>query len=133
MRVTKQDVPVQDGMPNPQRLTFNNEDERAPAWSPDGTRIAYKCRNRGRGFEICAMNADGTSQIALTSNTFNDGTPSWSPDGTQIVFHREFGAVFIQLYLLTLDPDGMSATEQLIGSQRSSNAFANWRQIRSTN
>jgi Tol biopolymer transport system component len=52
IRVTKQGVPVQDGLPNPQRLTFNNEDERAPSWSPDGTRIAYMCHNRGRGFEI---------------------------------------------------------------------------------
>jgi Tol biopolymer transport system component len=132
MRVTKQGVPVQDGLPNPQRLTFDNEDERAPAWSPDGTRIAYMCHNRGRGFEICVMNADGTNQIALTANTFNDGTPSWSPNGTQIVFHREFGALFIQLFLLTLRPDGLSATEQPIGSPQGSNAFANWRQVQTT-
>jgi TolB protein len=132
MRVNSQGMPIRDGRPNPQRLTDSSDDERAPAWSPDGSRIAYICRNGRRNFEICVMNADGTHRIALTTNTFNDATPSWSPDGTQIVFHREFGALFTQLFLLTLQPDGRSATEQPIGSLQGSNAFANWRRIRST-
>jgi TolB protein len=132
MRVTKQGTPVQDGLPNPQRLTFNNEAEAAPTWSPDGTRIAYMCQNGGANFDICVMNADGTHQIAVTTNTLNDATPSWSPDGTQIVFQREFGGLYIQLFLLTLQPDGIAATEQRIGSLQGSNAFANWRWVRST-
>jgi Tol biopolymer transport system component len=130
MRVTKEGVPVQDGLPNPQRLTFNNEDEVAPTWSPDGARIAYMCRGGGRDFEIYVMNADGTNQIALTTNTFPDESPSWSPDGTQIVFQREFGGLFFQLSLLTLQPDGVSATEQQIGSVQGSNALPNWRKVR---
>jgi len=130
MRVTKQGVPVQDGLPNPQRLTFNNEDEVAPTWSPDGARIAYMCRDGGRDFEICVMNADGTNQIALTTNAFPDESPSWSPDGTQIVFQRDFGALFFQLFLLTLQPDGMSATEQPIGRLQGSDALPNWRKVR---
>ena len=28
----------------PVQLTMNSEEERAPAWSSDGTRIAYMCR-----------------------------------------------------------------------------------------
>jgi Tol biopolymer transport system component len=44
----------------PVRLTDNAEEERATAWSPDGTRIAFMCRRGGSDFEICVMNADGT-------------------------------------------------------------------------
>src|SRR5262249_43266679 len=77
------------------QLTSNDYEERAPAWSPDGSRIAFMCRvgpinvNTGfRSFEICLMNADGTGQVRLTNNGVLDATPSWSPDGQKIVLHR---------------------------------------------
>jgi Tol biopolymer transport system component len=42
-------------------LPFNAEEERAPSWSPDGTRIAFMCRIGGGAadFEICVMSALG--------------------------------------------------------------------------
>jgi len=68
-------------------VTANSQEERAPAWSPDGTRIAYMCRNPANGFfEICVMNADGTLQMQLTNNAVLDATPTWSPDGQRLVF-----------------------------------------------
>lgn len=80
------------------QLTHNSLEERAPAWSPDGSRILYMCRigplnAQGVGtFELCAMSADGdedgTAFTRLTWNGVLDATPSWSPDGSQIVFHR---------------------------------------------
>src|SRR5262245_47839971 len=39
-----------------------------PAWSPNGSRIAYVCGN----FSLCLMNADGSGQTALID------TGSWS-------------------------------------------------------
>jgi Tol biopolymer transport system component len=36
--------------------------------------------------EIYTMNADGGSQVRLTTNPAFDGDPAWSPDGTRIVF-----------------------------------------------
>jgi Tol biopolymer transport system component len=46
------------------RLTFNAEGERAPSWSPDGSRIVYMCRIGGGAsdFEICTINADGSDR-----------------------------------------------------------------------
>jgi Tol biopolymer transport system component len=78
-----------------QRLTNNGYEERAAAWSPDGTRIAFMCslgpvnpRTGQRFFEICLMNADGSGQVQLTYNAALNASPSWSPDGRKIVLHR---------------------------------------------
>ena len=96
------------------QLTFNAEEERGPAWSSDGSRIAYACR-RGAPtpagvptFEICVMNADGSGQMQLTFNNLPDFTPSWSLDGTQIVFHRELGG---REQLFRMNADGTAVTQ----------------------
>ena len=74
------------GKGKPQQLTDNSEEERSPAWSPDGKRIAYMCKAGGSSFQACVMNADGTGFRAVTTDTGR--TVVWSPDGQQIIFHR---------------------------------------------
>ncbi len=49
-----------------------------PAWSPDGTTIAYQSPNG-----ISLMSADGTNDRIIRRG---GSQPSWSPDGTQLVF-----------------------------------------------
>ncbi|MGH2375576.1 MAG: hypothetical protein ACREJ4_00360 [Candidatus Methylomirabilaceae bacterium] len=107
------------------RLTFNVEEERAPAWSPDGTRIVFMCRRGGSDFELCVMNADGTGQVQLTDNTVLDATPSWSPDGGKIVFHRPVSGR-LQLWLMNPDGTGQVQLTNTLGL----NLFANWGEIR---
>ncbi len=52
--------------------------DESPAWSPDGTRIAFVAEG-----EITVINADGTGR----SGTGRFGSePSWSPDGSRIAF-----------------------------------------------
>ena len=78
------------------QLTFNTYEERPPAWSPDGSRIAFIGRVGARGgvnnFEICIINADGTNLVQLTDNGVFDGTMTWSPDGHKVIFQRPGGA-----------------------------------------
>ncbi len=58
-----------------------------PAWSPDGTKIAFASRRDGNfNVDIYVMNADGSLQTRLTTNSGDDRDPAWSPDGTKIAF-----------------------------------------------
>jgi dipeptidyl aminopeptidase/acylaminoacyl peptidase len=54
----------------------------SPAWSPDGSRIAFHSR-RGNQGALWVMNADGTQPAELASDA---GGPAWSPDGKLIAF-----------------------------------------------
>lgn len=73
------------------RLTDGRELDSDPAWSPDGTTIAFVRFPHA----IWLMNADGTNQRQLTtppqhpdSNDEEDIMPAWSPDGDWIAFAR---------------------------------------------
>jgi TolB protein len=51
-----------------------------PAWSPDGSRIAFKSIRGGPGnAEIYVMNADGSGVTRLTNNGYSDYDPAWPP------------------------------------------------------
>jgi uncharacterized protein YjdB len=61
-----------------------------PAWSPDGTHIAF-VTNPPTGPGIFVMNTDGS---ALRRVTAGGGSPKWSPDGSKIVFEHN-GDIFL--------------------------------------
>jgi len=59
----------------------------APAWSPDGTKIAFSNDTVLGDTEIYTMNPSGSSRTALTNTpTVAEYVSAWSPDGTQILF-----------------------------------------------
>ncbi len=67
-----------------------------PAWSPDGTQIAYSRGQRnddGHWFShIYVINADGTGRTKMSKGDVRDALPVWSPDGSQIAFQRLSGS-----------------------------------------
>jgi Tol biopolymer transport system component len=67
------------------QLTDGDGSDLAPAWSPDGRRIAFQSTRDGN-WEIYVMNADGSDVRRLTDNDRKDGEPSWSPDGRRLVY-----------------------------------------------
>jgi hypothetical protein len=70
------------------RLTTNTASDVEPAWSPDGSQVAF-ATNRDGNYEIYVMNADGQSPVRLTTASGPDHAPAWSPDGSRIVFTSE--------------------------------------------
>ncbi len=60
-------------------LTVNDASASNPAWSPDGTRIAFRSDRDGDFGEIYTMRSDGTDVRQLTVNSWTDIRPDWSP------------------------------------------------------
>jgi Tol biopolymer transport system component len=93
--------------------------EGQPAWSPDGTKIAFTGPgelnedNSGGLGDIYVMDADGTDRINLTNTPdFLDYRPSWAPSGTQLTFVRELEGQIIseQSDIFVMDADGTDQT-----------------------
>src|SRR5829696_90639 len=72
------------------KLTQTDENESAPDWSPDGTKIAF-AGVRNQGWEIVTMDPNGQNEAILTGDSFDgeDRGPDWSPDSTMVVFQKQ--------------------------------------------
>lgn len=82
-------------------VTNSPETEFAPAWSPDGTMIAYI---RGPERALFVMNADGSNVRRLTPvSTGPAFKPSWSPDSRRIAF---VGGSDLAYTLVVINVDG---------------------------
>ncbi|MEV4050373.1 serine hydrolase [Amycolatopsis sp. NPDC049688] len=68
----------------PRRLTRGPADL-APAWSPDGTRLAFLRAQDGPA-QLWLLPADGGEPEQVTTLPLGAGTPVWRPDGAEIAF-----------------------------------------------
>jgi TolB protein len=67
------------------RLTDDPGQDLSPAWSPDGSSIAFATDREGN-FEIYLMSLSDGKLQNLTANPALDAQPVWSPDGSRIAF-----------------------------------------------
>jgi TolB protein len=78
-----------------------------PAWSPDGTKLAFMSNRDGSGnTEIYIVNRDGTGLRRLTNHPGADSTPTWSPTGQQLAFTSDRSGN-PQIYIINADGTGL--------------------------
>jgi Tol biopolymer transport system component len=76
----------------------NYDDKYQPAWSPDGSQIAYV---GGQG--IAVMTADGESVSVPDGGQLKESSPAWSPDGQRIAFSAEGPGPAADIFTMDLD------------------------------
>jgi WD40-like Beta Propeller Repeat len=97
------------------------ENNWGPAWSPDGTRLAYSStRDSGSVPRLWTMAADGSDQRLVTSG--HGEYPDWSPDGTQLVFAAPGSAGAYDVFVVPIDGDERTP----IVSTPSTDFFPTW-------
>jgi TolB protein len=91
------------------RLTNSPGIDVSPAWSPDGSQIAFVSERSG-GPQIYVMNADGSNAHRVTFQGTHNTDPSWSPKGDRIAFVGRDGG--FNVFTVKTDGGGMQRITQ---------------------
>jgi tricorn protease-like protein len=105
---------------NQRRLTNTVTSESAPAWAPDGTKIAF-VSTRDDPPQIYIMDADGDNQRRLTAPNGENWQPAWSPDGGQIAFSSNRDNTW-EIYMIGVDGNN----ERRLTVSDSPDVFPTW-------
>ena len=89
------------------KLSADTASASDPAFSPDGSRVAFVSLRDGNA-EIYVMNADGSGSTRLTNDPLSDGRPSFTPDAQTIVFHSSRTAGKQQIWSVNVDGTGLT-------------------------
>jgi Tol biopolymer transport system component len=76
-----------------------------PAWSPDGSRIAFVRRQPRLGAAVFLVGPDGRGLCRLTPFSVSAYTPAWAPDATRLAYVTGDGRGF-GLELVNADGSG---------------------------
>jgi TolB protein len=87
---------------NPQTVVSSNEPIISPAWSPDGTKLAYVSFEKKKPIVFVQSLTSGNRNMVANFKG-NNSAPAWSPDGSKLAIVLTYGANS-QIY--TIDANG---------------------------
>ena len=100
---------------------FNNF---KPAWSPDGSKIAFSSRHGPETREdIWVVDADGTDPQQVTAIFGQDTDPTWSPDGSKIAFTTNQDGNS-EIYVVNADGTGLHNITNNVENQDTTPAWS---------
>jgi eukaryotic-like serine/threonine-protein kinase len=86
------------------RFTFDPASDRAPLWSPDGTRIVFSSGGINSVLDIFEKPSSGSGEPRLATGSSLDKFPSdWSHDGRFVVYHTFGGKTFWDIWIAPMD------------------------------
>ena len=107
------------------RLTESDSTDLYPAWSPDGTRIAFVSDRSDRYFRVYIMDADGSNVVEAASvGTIWPERPLWSPDGVHLAFRRDGQLYTVATYTVTNGPGARVRRPVFYGLTRTDPAWS---------
>lgn len=98
----------------PVELATGTGNDIDPAWSPDGSRLAFASFRDG-GWNIFTVAPEGGVPKRITEGLLNvvNVAPSWSPDGKDIVFQSDRDG---QQHIFRIPAEGGTATRLTEGT-----------------
>ncbi|HZV98802.1 MAG TPA: Tol-Pal system beta propeller repeat protein TolB [Methylophilaceae bacterium] len=90
---------------NPQTIVSSNEPIISPAWSPDGTKLAYVSFEKKKPI-IFVQSLISGQRTVLANFKGNNSAPSWSPDGRKLAIVLTHAANS-QVYTINSDGTGL--------------------------
>jgi hypothetical protein len=93
---------------NVMRITNRAGDDRAPSWSPDGSRIAFESViNNQKVIQIVDATQPDSQPYVFIKSSGDNFAPKWSRDGTKIAFlstrNAQSGQRTVQIFVVNAD------------------------------
>lgn len=102
-------------------LSRYSKENTAPAWSPDGTKIAY-CAMTDGVRQIWMYDFDKKEERQLTRGQMHKENPSWAPNSIHLVYNTNNASGNNDLYMININQHDVVKISSGAGDKR----FPNW-------